>query len=105
MSDRTLLDVGLHVGDVVRFRPRPSARWQEATVERRERDGSIGVRDARGAARALPIERLEVRTVGPRGARTWEPLADRLERPTQLDLFADAAPPPPGAPRRRRPRR
>ncbi|HEU5150372.1 MAG TPA: hypothetical protein VFU19_07740 [Iamia sp.] len=84
-----LLDVGLHPGDVVRFRPRPTARWQEATVERRERDGSIGVRDAKGAARALAIERLEVPAAGPRGARTWEPLADRAARDVQLDLFKD----------------
>ncbi|QYG92099.1 hypothetical protein HC251_06360 [Iamia sp. SCSIO 61187] len=107
MGEPTLLDVGLHVGDVVRFRPRPSARWQEATVERRERDGSIGVRDAKGAARALPLDRLEVPTAGPRGARTWEPLTERAERDVQLDLFLDGAPPPPDpAPsRRRRPRR
>lgn len=90
----TLLDVGLHVGDTVRFRPRPSARWQEATVERRERDGSIGLRDGRGASRALAVDRLEVRTTGPRGARTWEPLTERAERTEQLDLFVDAAPSP-----------
>ncbi len=104
MTDAALLDVGLHRGDVVRFRPRPAARWQEATVERRERDGSIGVRDGKGAARALAVERLEVRTSGPRGARTWEPLADRVDRAAQLDLFLDGAPPPaPGSrPTRRR---
>ncbi|MGI8938245.1 MAG: hypothetical protein ACR2JF_08555 [Iamia sp.] len=104
MTEPALIDVGLRVGDVVRFRPRPNARWSEATVERRERDGSIGVRDGKGAARALPVERLEVRAAGPRGARTWEPLVERADRPDQLDLFADAAPPPP-APSRRRPRR
>lgn len=102
----TLVEVGLHRGDVVRFRRRPSARWEEATVERRERDGSIGVRDGRGAARAFAIERLEVRTSGPRGARTWEPLGDRATREEQLDLFADApapsAPPRSGSRTRRR---
>ncbi len=87
----TLLEVGLHVGDRVRFRPRRNARWAEATVERREADGSVGVRDGRGAARALAIERLEVRTSGPRGARTWEPLVDRAARTEQLDLFTDGA--------------
>lgn len=93
------------MGDTVRFRPRSGARWQEATVERRERDGSVGVRAGNGAARALPVARLEVRTVGPRGARTWEPLVDRAERAEQLDLFVDTAPeqpPRPGARRRRR---
>ena len=39
-------------------------RGWRAPVERRERDGSIGVRDGRGAARALPLDRLEVRTTG-----------------------------------------
>ncbi|NLV56628.1 MAG: hypothetical protein GXY13_13555 [Acidimicrobiales bacterium] len=104
-GDPSLLDVGLHVGDVVRFRPRPGARWQEATVERRERDGSIGVRDAKGAARALTADRLEVPTVGPRGARTWEPLTARAEREVQLDLFRDTAPTPEAPTRRRRPPR
>ena len=105
MTGPSLIEVGLHAGDVVRFRPRPGARWQEATVERRERDGSIGLRDAKGAARALAPDRLEVRTTGPRGARTWEPLAERAERAEQLDLFVDAAPPPDPPRRRRRPRR
>jgi hypothetical protein len=104
LGEPSLLDIGLHAGDVVRFRPRPNARWQEGTVVRRERDGSIGVRDGKGAARALPIERLEVPISGPRGARTWEPLAERAARDVQLDLFLDAADPEP-TPRRRRPRR
>ena len=88
----SLLDIGLRAGDVVRFRPRPSARWVEATVERRERDGSIGVRDPAGRARALPIDRLEVPGSGPRGAATWEPLADRAARDVQLDLLRDTDP-------------
>lgn len=87
----TLLDVGLRVGDRVRFRPRSHARWAEATVERREADGSVGVRDQKGAARALAVERLEVRTSGPRGARTWEPVVDRAARAEQLDLFTDGS--------------
>lgn len=87
----SLLDLGLRTGDVVRFRPRPSARWVEATVERRERDGSVGVRDPAGRARALPIDRLEVPTSGPRGASTWEPLAERAARDVQLDLLRDVA--------------
>ncbi len=98
----SLIDVGLREGDTVRFRPRPGARWQEATVERRERDGSVGVRDGRGASRALTLDRLEVRTRGPRGARTWEPVHERAERTEQLDLFLDAAPPPTAKPTRRR---
>lgn len=104
MGEPSLLDLGLHTGDVVRFRPRPNARWQEGTVVGRERDGSIGVRDGKGAARALPVDRLEVPTSGPRGARTWEPLAERAARDVQLDLFLDASAPTadPATPARRR---
>jgi len=47
------------------------------------------VRDAKGAWRALTIDQLEVPTPGPRGARTWEPLAERAGRDVQLDLFRD----------------
>lgn len=56
-------------------------------MERRERDGSIGVRDERGAARALAIDRLQVRTTGKRGGVVWEPVADRAERDEQLGLL------------------
>ena len=56
-------------------------------MERRERDGSIGLRDGRGAARALPIERLEVKAVGPRGGRVWEALSARAERDEQLGMW------------------
>jgi hypothetical protein len=86
-ADTDLVAVGLRPDDRVRYRRREGGRWHEATVERRERDGSIGVRDERGAARALPLERLEVRTTGPRGATTWEPVADRARRSEQLDLL------------------
>jgi hypothetical protein len=86
-SDTGLLAVGLHPGDRVRFRRRDGARWEQGRVERRERDGSIGVRDERGAARALTLDRLEVRRPGPRGGTVWEPVAEVAARNEQLDLF------------------
>jgi hypothetical protein len=86
-ADTALVAVGLRPGDRVRYRRNEGGRWHEATVERRERDGSVGVRDERGAARALPLERLEVRTQGPRGATVWESVVDRATRTEQLDLF------------------
>jgi hypothetical protein len=60
----------------------------------RERDGSVGVRDARGASRALRVDRLEVRDRGPRGGVVWEPLAERVARSEQLGLWGRAAPAP-----------
>lgn len=83
-----LAALGLSAGERVRWRDRPGGRWREGTVVGRERDGSVGVRDGRGASRALRVDRLEVRTRGPRGARTWEPLTVRVGRTEQLPLFA-----------------
>ena len=86
-TDPGLLELGLRPGDVVRYRRREGGVWHEAVVERRERDGSVGVRDERGAARALVVDRLQVRATGSRGGTTWEPLATRADRDEQLGLF------------------
>ena len=83
----TLASLGLEPGMRVRFRRDPTRRWQTAVLERRETDGSLGLRDAKGAARAIPLELVEVRTSGPRGAATWEPVAERAARSEQLRLL------------------
>jgi hypothetical protein len=83
--------LGLSAGERVRWRNRPGGRWREGTVVERERDGSVSVRDGNGASRALRVDRLEVRTRGPRGARTWEPLTTRADRTEQLPLFTAQA--------------
>jgi hypothetical protein len=82
-----LLAVGLRVGDRVRWRRATGGSWLEGTVERRERDGSIGVRDGRGSARALPLDRLEVKGKGPRGGLVWEPVTERAQREEQLGMW------------------
>jgi hypothetical protein len=87
LTESALLEVGLRAGDRVRWQRTTGGSWQEATVERRERDGSIGVRDGRGAARAIPLDRLEVKAKGPRGGTVWEPVAQRAERDEQLGFF------------------
>ncbi|HEX6419053.1 MAG TPA: hypothetical protein VFZ77_11175 [Acidimicrobiales bacterium] len=79
--------LALAPGDRVRWRDRPGGRWREGRVERRERDGSVGLRDERGASRALRAERLEVRAHGPRGGHVWEPVPVRAARAEQLALF------------------
>jgi hypothetical protein len=83
----SLDELGLRPGERVRWRPREGARWAEGTVTGRERDGSIAVRDREGRARAFPLDRIEVATTGPRGARTWEPATERAARTEQLGLF------------------
>jgi hypothetical protein len=71
----------------VRFRRAGGNRWRPAVVERVEKDGSLGLRDPKGAARAIPLEQVEVEAVGPRGARTWEPVLVRAGRTEQIALF------------------
>jgi len=93
-----LAALGLVAGDRVRWRDRPGARWREGRVEARERDGSVAVRDERGASRALRHERLDVAARGPRGAATWEPVADRAARAEQLGLWGRAPSGPPARP-------
>lgn len=85
--ERGLAELGLAPGDKVRFRRNDGERWKDATVARREKDGSIGLRDAKGAARAIVIEHIEVRATGPRGGAVWEPLTDRAARTEQMKLL------------------
>ncbi|HEX5945220.1 MAG TPA: hypothetical protein VFY82_03040 [Acidimicrobiales bacterium] len=82
-----LAPLGLATGDRVRWRDRRSSRWREGRVLGRERDGSVGVRDGRGASRALLPDRLEVRDRGPRGGVVWEPVPERAARTEQLGLW------------------
>jgi hypothetical protein len=96
-ADPALAALGLVAGDRVRWRERASSRWREGRVEGRERDGSVSVRDGRGASRALRHDRLEVAGRGPRGGAVWEPVADRAARTEQLPLWAGA--PAPARPR------
>ncbi len=91
-----LAELGLTRGDPVRFRRHDGERWKPATVARRERDGSVGLHDQKGASRSIPVDRIEVRTSGPRGGVVWEPLATRAARTEQVPLV-----PPPTRSRRR----
>ena len=86
-DDARLAELGLAVGDRVRFRRQEAERWKPAVVVRRERDGSVGLRDPKGAARAIPIDRIEVRATGRRGGIVWEPLAERAGRTEQMKLL------------------
>ena len=82
--------LGLSPGARVRVRRREGGHWHEGVAARLERDGSVGLVDDKGAARAIPVGRLEVRRSGRRGAARWEPLADVAGRDEQLGLFEAA---------------
>ena len=75
-------ELGLRVGEEVRFRRRANQRWRRARVHSVERDGSVRVHDDDGAALALPLASIQVR----KGAG-WEPALARAERPEQLGLW------------------
>ena len=86
-TDPALVAIGLRPGDRVRFRRSDGSHWLEATVAGREADGSVALHDTRGRRRSIPLDAVQVRGAGPRGGQVWEPLADRIEHPEQLDLF------------------
>jgi hypothetical protein len=86
--DLPLLEqLGLRVGERVRFRRRPGGHWHVGVVTGLERDGSVGIRDEDERARALLPEALEVHRAGRRGSVGWEPLVDRAGRGHQLSLW------------------
>jgi hypothetical protein len=82
-----LAELGLAVGDRVRFRRRDAERWKDAVVTGVERDGSVGLADRKRAARAIAVDHIEVRVAGPRGGLTWVPLAEWAQRAEQLRLL------------------
>jgi hypothetical protein len=82
-----LAELGMAVGERVRFRSPDKGRWQAGKVTGRERDGSLGVVDGKGSARAIPLDNVLVSCTGPRGAAMWEPLLDRAARTEQLKLL------------------
>lgn len=84
--DDGLAELGLEIGQLVRYRGAHDKRGSEGVVLRRERDGSVGLRDERGRARAIPVEAIEVRVVGPRGGEQWIALTD-AGGGLQLGLF------------------
>ena len=82
-----LAALGLRPGDRVRFRRGDAGHWNEGVVTGRERDGSVGLHDRKGASRAITPARLEVRRPGPRGAPRWIPVAELAASREQLSLF------------------
>ena len=84
--DDGLAELGLEIGQLVRFRGRSDKRPREGVVLRRERDGSVGLRDERDRSRAITIDAIEVRVVGPRGGEQWISLTD-AGGGLQLGLF------------------
>lgn len=84
--DDGLAELGLEIGQIVRFVGRSDRRHRDGVVLRLEKDGSIGLRDERGRSRAIPVGDIEVRVIGPRGGEQWIPLTD-AGGGLQLGLF------------------
>ncbi len=82
-----LAALGLVPEQRVRFRRSEGGRWMEGVAAGREPDGSLGLHDARGRRRSIPIEAIEVRRRGPRGGTVWVPLTEVAAETEQLDIF------------------
>lgn len=85
----SLGELSLRVGDRVRFRRSAGQRWQEGVVEGRERDGSVALRDGKGASRSIRATLLEVYR-SERGSSRWDKVEEQPWE--QLDLFAQGSP-------------
>lgn len=68
-------------GDQVRFRRGPGRHWHHGIVSCREPDGSVGLHDDKAAARAIAVDRLELRVRGPQGGTRWEPVTVHRAEP------------------------
>lgn len=84
--DDGLARLGLEIGQIVRYRGATDRRFHDAVVLRLEEDGSVGLRDEEGRARAITIDNIEVRVEGPRGGHRWVPLTE-AGGGLQLGLF------------------
>jgi hypothetical protein len=83
----TLEELFLHVGDRVRYQRNANGRWHEGVVSGRERDGSIGLHDDKGAFRALTPDRLHVLVSRTKGPARWQPVTQRASATEQLTLL------------------
>lgn len=79
--------LALQVGQRIRFRKADGGRWLEGVAAGREPDGSLGLHDARGRRRSIPVTHVEVQIRGPRGGKVWEPLVEHAAREVQLGMF------------------
>ena len=91
----SLGELGLAPGDRVRFRRHAGQHWHHGVVWRREPDGSLGLYDDKGAARAIPVHRVQAEGRGPLGGRRWTTLPEPVPAP-----LAPARPVPAAGPAR-----
>jgi hypothetical protein len=87
MVERTLIAVGLRLGEPIRFRRHEGGRWVIGKVLRMESDGSITLHDPDGNARSLRPERIQVRRPGSRGRLAWKTVSEVAVTWEQLELF------------------
>lgn len=82
-----LRHLGVEPDATVRFRREEGGHWLTGRAIGVEADGSLGLSDARGRRRSIPIGDVEVQRRGPRGGLIWVPLADVAATEEQLGLF------------------
>jgi hypothetical protein len=82
-----VIALGLRRGELVRFRRDERKQWQLGRVYGINRDGSVAITDKKGASRAFPVDQVEVKRPGLRGAAKWLPLTDHAAKPEQLGLL------------------
>ncbi len=86
-TPQSLETLGIQSGDAARFRRKNDQRWKFGVVIGIEKDGSISLRDAKGATRSIPQVNIEIKAKGPRGGYIWEPLPTIAQRTEQLSFL------------------
>lgn len=88
MTDPWVLQqLGLRVGEPVRFRRNGTGRWVVGKVAGIAADGSIALHDSDGAARNLRAVACEVRRPGTRGRLQWRVVSEVAVTWEQLELW------------------
>jgi hypothetical protein len=88
-SPAALARLGLHTGELIRFRRNGTSRWVVGKVVGIEADGSILLRDPDGSARSLRAEIVEIRRPGSRGRLRWSVVSDVAVTWEQLEMFGN----------------
>jgi len=69
--------LGLEKGLDVQYRQRDGQDWSKGRLMGENKDGSLSIFDTyTGHTRAMLVENVQVRTVGPRGGVKWVPCTE-----------------------------
>ncbi len=73
-STPVLDELGISIGDTIRFRRNEEQHWETGVVRGDYKDGSITIIDSDKRWRAMMPDKCQILTFGIRGAKKWKTL-------------------------------